>query len=73
MGGFNFDEEKLDSSEAEREWLLLLAYIGAKRTHLTEFRTLFDRLLTDEDHPHHKQAKTLETLYDFTPLRKVEE
>ncbi len=60
------------------DWQLLLAYIGAKRTHEPAFQKLFQRMLSEEDerfgsHPYQRQARALNALYDFTPLRSVEE
>lgn len=60
------EEERKDE---KREWLLILAYIGAKQTQDAGFRTLFEKLLTDERHPYRRQAKMLSMLYDFTPLQ----
>lgn len=63
--GLKMKEE--DTLKADKNWLLVLAYIGAKRTHEPEFRELFERMVQEG----HQQARTLSMLYDFTPIRAV--
>ncbi|MEL6671900.1 MAG: hypothetical protein AAFR61_06895 [Bacteroidota bacterium] len=61
---FNFVAE----DDLKRDWLRLLAFIKAERTHEPAFQALFDNLLEDHNHPYYHQALTLKMFYDFTPL-----
>ena len=61
-----------ESPWENEEWLLLLSYIGARRTHEPTFRKLFDHLLHSEKHLCHQLAKELDMRYDFTPLHSAE-
>lgn len=65
-------EERLGTPD-EQEWLLLIAYIAGKRTHEQAFKDLFEKIKQDKDHKFHQKANTLASLYDFTPMRWVEE
>lgn len=69
---FSFgDDHEVKREYDGREWFLLLAYIGAKRTREPAFRKLFDKILEDEGHEFHGQARLLRMRYDFTPLDSV--
>jgi len=50
------------------EWLKILAYIGAKRTHEPAFKILFKKVLDGSGHPYHQEATLLKEWYDFTPV-----
>ena len=56
---------------AKKDWLLFLAYIGAKRTHEQAFQRLRDKI-RDEQHEFSSELSKLEALYDFTPIRPAE-
>lgn len=68
---FDFGIKKIKKKppQLDNDWLLLLAYIGAKRTSEPEFKVLFNKMLNDKKHRCHKLAKELEMRYDFTELR----
>ena len=66
--GLELNKKELDKHK--RDWLLVLAYIGAQRTQTATFRKLFEKVLKDDKHPYHRQATTLSKMYDFTPLRR---
>lgn len=53
------------------EWLLLLAYIGAKRTLESGFKQLFQSILENPAHAYYSQAHKLKMQFDFSPLRSV--
>lgn len=55
------------------EWLLLLAYIGAKRTLETDFQQLFHAILQNPTHAYYSQAHKLRMQFDFSPLRSSKE
>lgn len=66
------DHISLPQSEID-EWLLLLAYIGAKRTLEPTFQQLFQSILENPTHAYYSEAHKLEMQFDFRPLRSPKE
>lgn len=51
------------------DWLLLLAYIRAKRTEEADFQRLFAQILEDSSHSFYAQAHKLKMQFDFTVIQ----
>ncbi|MEM7373431.1 MAG: hypothetical protein AAF587_32695 [Bacteroidota bacterium] len=51
------------------DWLLLLAYIRARRTEESDFHRLFEQILQDSAHSFYAQAHKLKMQFDFTVIQ----
>jgi TolA-binding protein len=67
IAGFNRAAERRDPKVSEKAaWNTLLAYIAAKRTDESNFKTLLAQIAGDAGHSYQQQAKTLQSqLADF--------
>lgn len=69
--GLNLKDLEEAQKGQKEDWLLFLAYIGAKRTHEQAFQRLRDKI-RNEQHEFSSELSKLEALYDFTPIRPAE-
>lgn len=67
--GIKFKDE-VEDAKVDKDWTDILMYICAKKTNDSDFKKLFEKILSDESHLYNRKARTLKMLYDFTPLHK---